>query len=425
MSAVRHAEFGIRNGNPTTVFDSAFRIPHSTFRAALSLVTCHLSLLVVLLSQGGCAVLSVPFQRLSELASTPVDVLDDGYEDYAGVLHVHTTYSHDADGRFDDVVHVANEQHLDYAIVTDHNTLQPLRDGRQGWHGRTLVLIGMEISADGGHYLAFNVTKEIDREHLTTQQVIDEVNRQGGFGFIAHPYFKKRPWTDWGVSGFTGIEAYNVVHDAIDENRLRLALWTLGASAEAFYDSILDRPYDPLAMWDRLIARHGRVVGIGSTDAHEVHLMGMTFAPYEMLFRLARTHVLVPSTTLTAEGVYEALRKGHAYFSIELHTPAKGFSFVAQQGQRVLGVMGDEVTLVPDLQLAASLPTAAELTLFRDGQPAAHTIAPVWQVPITLPGTYRVEATRHGRPWIFSNPIYVVRLPEGMPGEEPALSTQQ
>ena len=361
----------------------------------------------LLIALSGCAVLTrVPRRLLATEAPAPAAV-DDGYEDAVGVIHIHTTYSHDAHGRFEDAVRIANAQRLDYLIVTEHNTLQPLREGKQGWHGAVLVLIGTELSTRAGHYLALNVSEEIDRYKLTAQQVIDEVNRQGGFGFIAHPYFKKGRWKDWTVTGFTGIEAYNVAHDTLDENRLRLVLWTLTATAEPFYLSILDRPYDPLAKWDELISQHGRVVGIGSADAHEFHLAGLTFAPYEVMFQFARTHVLIPPGGLTDRAIYTALRQGHAYFAIELVAEAKGFQFVAERGGKVLGTMGDEVVWEPDLRVSASLPAPAQLALFRDGVLIASTTAQAWQVPITQPGVYRLEATRHNEPWIFSNPIYV------------------
>lgn len=334
-------------------------------------------------------------------------MLDDGHTDYVGVVHVHTRASHDAHGRFEDVVRVANAQGLDFVLITEHNTLKPLREGKQGWHGATLILIGEELSTRGGHYLAFNVTEEIDRTRLTTQQVIDEVNRQGGLGFIAHPYFKTRRWTDWGVTGFTGIEGYNVAHDTLDENRLRLILWTLTAPAEPFYFSIIDRPYDPLAKWDALIQQRGPVVGIGSTDAHEIHVFGLNFAPYDVMFQLVRTHLLIPSDALTPERIYDALRKGHAYFAIELLAEAKGFSFFADNGAKVLGLMGDRVALVPNLRLTISLPAPARLTVFKDGQPMATSTGQVWQLPVTEPGVYRVEAARHDTPWIFSNPLYI------------------
>ncbi|MBI2496190.1 MAG: PHP domain-containing protein [Candidatus Omnitrophica bacterium] len=372
----------------------------------------------------GCAGLTRVGRPASFHGAASTDVLDDGYEDYAGVIHIHTTYSHDAMGTFEEAVRVANAQRLDYLVITEHNTLQPLRDGKQGWHGATLVLIGMEISTRGGHYLALNVTEEIDRFKLTTQQIIDEVNRQGGVGFIAHPYFKKGRWKDWTVTRFTGIEGYNVAHDTLDENKLRLALWTISAPAEPFYLSILDRPYDPLAKWDELIRRHGRIVGIGASDAHEFHLFGLTFAPYTIMFQLSRTHLLIQGP-LTPEKAYDALRAGHAYFSIELSAEAKGFSLAADNGKRVLGIMGDEVLLEPDLRLTAWLPAPAQLSLFKDGQLIATTTDQAWHVPVTQPGAYRLEAARHDKPWIFSNPIYVRPAPPPPPPapEEPTTPT--
>ena len=377
----------------------------------------------------GCAVLTRLPNPVIATGKTSTALLDDGYEDHVGVIHIHTRYS-DGAGTYEDIARVANAQRLDYLIVTDHNTLQPLRDDQQGWRGTTLVLVGMEISTRGGHYLALNVTTDIDREKMTTQEIFDAVNRQGGFGIIAHPYFKKRRWTDWGVTGFTGIEAYNIAHDTLDENRLRLALWTFSVPVEPFYLSLIDRPYDPLAKWDELIAKHGRVVGIGAADAHEVRVFGMKFAPYEIMFRLIRTHVLTPPGPLTGPAVYDALRRGHAYLSLELVDEAKGFSFLADDGQRIRGIMGDDVALEPGLRVSASLPAPATLTLFRDGRPIAVTIGDYWQVPITQPGAYRLEASRHNKPWIFSNPIYVRERTTGvtLPTEsdqQSAISDQQ
>ncbi len=364
-------------------------------------------LLIFLFLTAGCAVFVKPRVRIVSHMTHDPTVLDDGYHDYSGVIHIHTRYS-DGAGTYEDIARVANAQQLDYLIVTDHNTLQPLRDGKQGWHGTTLVLVGTEISTRAGHYLALNITHEIDRQKLATQQIIDEVNRQGGLGFIAHPYFKKRRWTDWSVTGFTGVEAYNVAHDTLDENRLRLALWTLMVPTEQFYESLLDRPYDPLRKWDELIAQHGRIVGIGSSDAHEVRILGMNFAPYDIMFQLIRTHVLIPSATLTAEAIYDALRQGHAYLAIELMDPLKGFSFMAEDGQRVLGIMGDEVTWQPNLFLSCWLPAPANLTLFKDGVAVETTVADRWwRYPVSERGTYRLEAMRHNKPWIMSNPIYV------------------
>ena len=368
-------------------------------------------------SFAGCAVVGPISQGVPPSRHRTVEPLEDGYGDIAGVIHVHTDgYSHDADGKMADAIRVANAQGLDYLIITEHGTLQPLRDGWQGRHGAVLVLIGMEISTVSGHYVALNVTKEINPHGLTAQQVIDAVNRQGGFGFIAHPYFKKRRWTDWTVQGFTGIEVYNVAHDAMDENRLRIAMWSVALPADPVYLSILDRPYDPLAKWDELIREQGKIVGIGSTDAHEVHIAGVKLAPYEMMFKMIRTHLLLPhGAEVDAQTVYAALRQGHAYLSIDLVRDARGFTFMADDGRQVLGIMRHEVVLTPGLRLTAVLPGPADLSLFRNGERIAQTTDRIWHVQIDKPGAYRLEAMRHARPWIFSNPIYVKAAQE-VPG---------
>ncbi len=353
----------------------------------------------------GCSLLPLPHPKHPTLHKQDLVILDDGYQDFTGVIHIHTKYS-DGSGTFEELARIANAQGLDFLIVTDHNTLQPLREGKQGWHGATLILAGCEISTRGGHYVALNLSQEIDRTNLTTQQIIDEVNRQGGFGFIAHPYGRRR-WDDWTVRGFTGIEAYNASHDTLDENIARVILWTIMVPPEPFYFSILDRSDEPLAQWDRLLLTYGPVVGIGSADAHEYRALGLKFAPYEIMFRFVRTHLLIPDSRLTEFSVYEALRKGHAYFSFELNVEARGFSFFVQDEAAVLGVMGDTVPFQPGLLLTASLPAPASLTLIKDGRPIKTTTGTSWQVPVDEPGIYRIEATRHDKPWLFSNPIHI------------------
>jgi len=375
------------------------------FTFLLSAVCCLLSAFV----NAGCAVLGPsiprPRHRFSNVAS---EAAKEGTRDLVGIIHFHTTYSHDAHGKLEDAIRVANAQGLDYLIVTEHNNLKPLADGYQGWHGSVLVLVGVEISTRSGHYVALNITHEIDRQQLTTQEIIDEVNRQGGFGFIAHPFFKHGRWRDWSVHGFTGLEGYNVAHDTLDENKIRLILWTLFAPREPFYESILDRPYDPLSMWDHLIAERGKIVGIGASDAHEFHAFGLKFAPYEDMFRLSRTHVLIPNNTeTTPAAIYDALKAGHAYFSIELTAEAKGFRFVAQDRRRTVGIMGDDVVFTPGLQLLVSLPLSADMTLMKDGSALEHHRGTAWEIPVHEAGVYRLEVSRRHEPWIFSNPIYV------------------
>jgi len=65
--------------------------------------------------------------------------------EYSSVIHVHSNYS-DGSGEIPEIARYAGEVGVDIVLMTDHNTLRPLKDGLEGWYGSTLVLIGTEIN---------------------------------------------------------------------------------------------------------------------------------------------------------------------------------------------------------------------------------------------------------------------------------------
>jgi hypothetical protein len=115
------------------------------------------------------------------------------YYRYAGAIHIHTTYS-DGSGSFQEVADEASEAGLDYFIATDHNTLQPLKEGHQRYWGSTLALIGTEVSTDQGHFLALDLPADFAWEGYDARRLIRQVNDAGGFGIIAHPLSAKSGW---------------------------------------------------------------------------------------------------------------------------------------------------------------------------------------------------------------------------------------
>ncbi len=364
-------------------------------------------LLVLILTLNSCTTVPlseqlVPMSHLKENAPT-----ESGYRDVVGATHIHTSYS-DGSGSFQHITEIAQQQNLDYLIVTDHDTLQPMFDGKEGWYGETLVLTGTELTTPSGHYLAFNLKHEIPSYQLTTQETIDAVKAQGGLGFIAHP-FGRRPWTDWSVHGYNGIEIHNASHDTLGDRVFDMVLWTLTSPSIPYYFSILKRPTPSLEQWDHLHhERKEKTVGIGGTDAHEYRALWMKFAPYEIMFRLVRNHALLESEALNKESLLHAYEVGHIYTSIELTASAQGFMFAVYEDEKKLGILGDSVDWKPGMHLKVHLPSVGHIYLFRDGQVIADTFAEDWQVEALEPGIYRVEVTRHDKPWIYSNPITLI-----------------
>ena len=142
--------------------------------------------------------------------------------DYAGCIHVLSDNSFDGFIPVSDIIRAARKNSLDFIMLTDHSSLgaKPM----EGWYGNTLLVVGQEISPRFNHYIAFGTSRPVFVEEdagLLPQSYIDEVQRQGGIGFISHPdhrgapmfHVKHYPWLDWSVSGFTGMGIWDFMTD--------------------------------------------------------------------------------------------------------------------------------------------------------------------------------------------------------------------
>ncbi len=343
--------------------------------------------------------------------------------EYAGNLHVHSTYS-DGSGDISEIARAAEKAAIDFVGINDHHSLAGLKDGAEGWHGKVLVLIGMENNHNYHHYLSYGVSREVPDNTNHPQEVIDAVNAQQGIGFIAHPFEKGSrlvfgghayTWNDWSVEGFTGISIWNYSSQ-----------WRDGATGiiKALYQLYLD-PHqaitgpcpEALAKLDQ-IAQKRRVTVIGGSDAHAVKIRYGPFSPcifpYEFLFRTVNTHVLLPAplTGTVAEdkkSIYRALAEGNCFVAFDYYLPSKGFRFRAEKGDTLLA-MGEETDFSTGWVIRVTLPGQGEMTLIRNGDIVLQKEAAAVEAPVEEPGAYRVAVRQRRRfrkvPWIYSNYLY-------------------
>jgi hypothetical protein len=344
--------------------------------------------------------------------------------DLACVAHLHSTHS-DGTGTVQEIAAAARRNALDVVLLTDHDTLAARRNGDEGWHGSVLVLVGEEVSpVDRDHFLAFGIEREID-PRLSGPEILEAVERAGGFGFAAHPFSRgnerfRRPgmgWRELDAEGLAGIEVWSFVTDSAERVGGVRDVFRFAARPERFVDHPPERN---LAEWDRLCASR-RVVGIGGLDAHQIGLrvagrVPLRLMSYTRSFRHLRTHVLcaeLPTGELEhdRQQVYEALRSGRCYVAMDSVAPARGFGFWAEDGARALA-MGEEEA-AGAWTLRARAPRPASLRMVRDGREVASARGAELEHHAGEPGVYRVEARleAHGRErtWILSNPIYLRR----------------
>lgn len=349
--------------------------------------------------------------------------------DYAGCLHFHSSYSYDSQTPVKSILESALAAGLDFAILTDHFRLEARHDGWEGYYcqgnQRVLLIVGEEISPRYNHYLALNIKTPIVlvKRHPDAQSMIDRVNDQGGFGFIAHPDqegaplvgVRAYPWVSWAVHGFAGLSIWELMGD-----------WTSNLSSPWSMLNALLRPAyalrgpraQTLARWDQL-AQQSHCVAVGELDNHGNRRsfwgFSKTLFPFEFAFRTIRTHALLdqPLTQDAARDIpalLEALRQGRSYVSFDLWNDPRGFSFETYD-ETHRASMGGEFRLQGPALLEAKIPGRGRIRLIRNGRLVWEERRAYLQRDLDLPGVYRVQVDQRvagrWRPWIFSNPIWV------------------
>lgn len=358
--------------------------------------------------------------------------------EYSGSLHIHSKFS-DGSGTVEEIAKYATESDLDFIILTDHNTLKAKDKGYEKWYKQTMLIVGYEVNdmKNRNHYLVLGtdkVTGTFEKlqdgdsgNKMSAAEYVKEIKNSGGIGFLAHPHEKRNklpqlkayPWTAWESEDFTGIEIWNHMSEwaeGVDEsNKLQRFLHPL--------KSIIAPQEETLRKWDELNKKR-KVVAIGGIDAHahKHNVMGFEFEifGYKILFKSIRTHVLVEkefrkgnqkSYETDRDQVIEALGKGRSFIVNNYYGKGNGFRFFAEYNG-INYTLGDEI--VPDkskskkIILRTMLPSEAQIKLIHNGKciDELKGLDCIWDT--NEKGSYRIEAWKNGKGWIFSNHIRVV-----------------
>ena len=357
-------------------------------------------LLILVLSQIPFACRRFRLRRLhtaiQQLQAQRTQPQANGFNEYQGVVHVHSFLGGHSAGTFSEIISAAQANHLQFVIMTEHTEkdFDTAAMTLHGVHGGVLFINGNEVSAENG-----------DRMLVLP----------GAVSIVAYP----EEFRNWKTARSNGVEVYNVYTNARRINPIVAffdVLWSRRAYPELMFALYLQRPDESLRKWDQALA-HARLTATGGNDAHAnigvslkdssgKTLLGIQLDPYATSFRLVRLHVLIEQgKTLDATSLMEAVRAGHCFIGFDFLGDASGFGFEAENGK----IQGDEVSLMPDTRLRVRSPVPARIVILKDGT--------IWtdesgitskEVAITERGVYRAEVYLFGNlPWIISNPVYV------------------
>jgi hypothetical protein len=335
--------------------------------------------------------------------------------EYVGAVHLHSCYS-DGSGTVREITAAARRAGLDFVVLTDHDTLRPAEDRWDGWHDGVLVVVGVEVTCQfRSHIVVFGAREVAALRFRPLARVLFDLQNQGAVAFVAHAQpahimgysMKAGELTDWEVAGFAGVELWSFMHDICDG----MAPWRIPSFIRNWPRRVRGPNATTVAHWDRVTARR-RFHAIGSLDNHAfiVPGLGVAILSYEEGFRTLRTHVLLAEECTgrreDAQLITDTLCRGRAFIALDMVAPATGFRFVADAGGQRLE-MGDEAPWAGPAVLEVRSPVEAKLTLLRAGRPVAETVGTALRHTTEEPGVYRAEARLGGKPWVYTNPIYL------------------
>jgi hypothetical protein len=348
-----------------------------------------------------------------------------------GAYHVHSERS-DGTGTIDEIAAAAKRAGLQFVILTDHGDGTRVPE-KPSYRSGVLCLDAVEISTDHGHYVALGLPRAPYPLGGHSRDVIDDVRRLGGFGFVAHPGSPKAElqWRDWDAP-FDGLEWLNADSEWRDEfwGSLGGVLLTYAIRPVETLVGLLDRPEPVLRQWDRL-ALTRRVPVLAGADAHARLGFRQRSDPYddrvlarvpgyEVSFRAFVNHVILDGA-LTGDADYDAglvlsgIREGRVFTSIDGLAGLAAFEARASSGQGIARP-GEYLDLGGTVAIDATIaaPPGTTLAVVRDGERLYETQESSLRLDVgTTPGAYRIEAYLPAElasatvPWLLTNPIYV------------------
>jgi len=393
--------------------------------------------------------------------------LETGFRDFRAVLHAHAEDSTHTGGTLPELLRAAERTSVKIVMLTEH--VRPPRDFiNDSWRGpKNGVLFIPGAEAEG--FLVFPsrsiIEAHVNKSFKRRDDYVKLVKNAGGLILLSHVEDKD----NWITSALDGLEIYNHHTDIEDEpefttwlrgsftdpDRLKRLEQALAEFPMEVFGSGQDYLEQIIAKWDRDLLRH-RLTGIAANDCHhnyvftikaalpdaiQINGVGdqprkitteqapriaellkdkkdgeqiakLDFDPYERSLSYVTTHILL-QRNLSEASVKEALRQSHAYVAHDWLCDPTGFAFTAESGGKRVGVMGDELNLAKGMKLRLEAPAAGLIKLFIDGRMVHQVESDRLSFAIDEPAVYRaevwLEVGGEMRPWIYANPIRVLR----------------
>ncbi len=325
---------------------------------------------------------------------------------FRGVFHVHTNYSHDSKASLDLVIQTAEKAGLDFVVVTDHNNMKAAAAyQKMKKPDHLLLLIGDEISTwSDGHLNSIGIkTEPPDIEN--TEEIINLIHKQNGYAIISHPLSRRKPWPNWKIKDFDGLEIFCFSDVFYAQNPMKLLLKATFLTPRSLLKSELKNQEAGLKLWDEKLMSGRHIAAFGAADAHlKFKWHNFYVENYLLYFQAVTMYVLADE--FKEEKITEALGHGRSFVAFEVYGLAQDFSFSASAENKNYGPGDSIVTKMPVL-LTIKAPKESNIRLIYNGNVIQQNQGKTIEYKVSEPGYYRTEVYTEGKLWIVSNPIYL------------------
>ena len=309
---------------------------------------------------------------------------------FRGDLHGHSLHS-DAGWSVEEFEADAQRRGLDFAFLTDHNTVSGLRDLSTSNRGRTFIFAGVELSTFFGHCLVLGTDRHIDwriKDGETMAARVAEIQAEGMLFVIAHPMARGHPWCTGCTWQYPDVYPGPATHVEV-WNRA----WSIPHNEHA------------LQLYYGWLGRGCKVFATCGSDTHGPN--GRDQAGYNIVFAQA----------LTQREILAAIQKGRSYLSsgpevgIDAHTETGEIFGMGQSVSKPVTSVSIDISRAPPgstLRLITASPGNGGASLAHEVGLVADTRLEFDQVDLALTTFLTVEVRDANRQLCaMTNPIFL------------------
>lgn len=367
----------------------------------------------------------------------------EGFYDYKGITNVHTRLNKGS-GTHQQVIGEAESEGFDFLFFTDLNIFKKNKQ-INGYQGRLLVFAAGTYNYLNTLLLHYRPHQKPEHRNPSDAQLFfteflskkqkEHKEDKEDFVVLAHPFRKNYQWHGPFPEALKAIEVLNlksVWEASLSQSKLSF-VWSLLIyffNPKYALIRLYLEPEKEIQLWDKLNEKQ-KVVALAGHNSTAKALPWTGFKvnvpSYRSTFSFISNHVLLKSELTGSshqdqERIFQALKKGQFYFSLDFLENPKGFiAYATQDGKKHL--MGSQLAFSEEkpvtlfVQLPETPRVPYEIVVIKDGQP--HKVFNQRQIHFRIKksGVYRVIVRvmpdfplpdgKRWITWIYTNPFYI------------------